>query len=61
MEQALSTFVRSIFVDNMIFAYYLGMCSFLAVSKNVHIAYQLYAGKLCIEGRRSFLVRSAVC
>ncbi|WP_329903491.1 NADH:ubiquinone reductase (Na(+)-transporting) subunit E [Porphyromonas pogonae] len=31
----LSTFFRSIFVDNMIFAYYLGMCSFLAVSKNV--------------------------
>lgn len=38
MEQALSTFVRSIFVDNMIFAYYLGMCSFLAVSKNVKTA-----------------------
>ena len=36
MEQLLSTFVRSIFVDNMIFAYYLGMCSFLAVSKNVN-------------------------
>ena len=35
MEQLLSTFLRSIFVDNMIFAYYLGMCSFLAVSKNV--------------------------
>ena len=35
MEELLSTFVRSIFVDNMIFAYYLGMCSFLAVSKNV--------------------------
>ncbi|KGN78933.1 Na(+)-translocating NADH-quinone reductase subunit E [Porphyromonas gulae] len=31
----ISTFVRSIFVDNMVFAYYLGMCSFLAVSKNV--------------------------
>ena len=38
MEQLLSTFVRSIFVDNMIFAYYLGMCSFLAVSKNVKTA-----------------------
>ena len=38
MEEYLSTFVRSIFVDNMIFAYYLGMCSFLAVSKNVKIA-----------------------
>lgn len=31
----LSLFVRSIFVDNMIFAYFLGMCSYLAISKNV--------------------------
>lgn len=31
----LSLFVKSIFVDNMIFAYFLGMCSYLAVSKNV--------------------------
>ena len=38
MEELLSTFVRSIFVDNMFFAYYLGMCSFLAVSKNVKTA-----------------------
>ena len=38
MEEVLSTFVRSVFVDNMIFAYYLGMCSFLAVSKNVKTA-----------------------
>jgi Na+-transporting NADH:ubiquinone oxidoreductase subunit E len=35
MEHAISLFFRSIFVDNMIFAYFLGMCSFLAVSKNV--------------------------
>jgi len=38
MEQILSIFVRSIFVENMIFAYYLGMCSYLAVSKNVKTA-----------------------
>ncbi len=31
-------FVKSIFIDNMIFAYFLGMCSFLAVSKNVKTA-----------------------
>lgn len=31
----ISLFVRSIFVDNMIFAFFLGMCSFLAVSKSV--------------------------
>ncbi|MDR1724583.1 MAG: NADH:ubiquinone reductase (Na(+)-transporting) subunit E [Tannerella sp.] len=41
MENVLSTFVRSIFVDNMIFAYYLGMCSYLAVSKNVKTAFGL--------------------
>lgn len=34
----LNLFIRSIFVDNMIFAYFLGMCSFLAVSKNVRTA-----------------------
>ena len=58
----LSLFVKSIFVDNMIFAYFLGMCSYLAVSKNVktavglgcsryfrvdcNFAGELYAGKL---------------
>ncbi len=36
--EAISLIVRSIFVDNMIFAYFLGMCSFLAVSKNVKTA-----------------------
>ncbi|MGP1421948.1 MAG: NADH:ubiquinone reductase (Na(+)-transporting) subunit E [Tannerella sp.] len=38
MENILSSFIRSIFVDNMVFAYYLGMCSYLAVSKNVKTA-----------------------
>ncbi len=35
MEHIISLFFRSIFIDNMIFAFFLGMCSFLAVSKNV--------------------------
>ncbi|MBO5586723.1 MAG: NADH:ubiquinone reductase (Na(+)-transporting) subunit E [Prevotella sp.] len=35
MEHLINLFFRSIFVDNMIFAFFLGMCSFLAVSKNV--------------------------
>ena len=35
MEHIISLFFRSIFVDNIIFAFFLGMCSFLAVSKNV--------------------------
>lgn len=38
MEE-LNLFVKSIFVDNMIFAYFLGMCSYLAVSKNVKTAF----------------------
>ena len=37
----LNIFIRSIFVDNMIFAYFLGMCSFIAVSKNVKTAFGL--------------------
>ncbi|MBR4520159.1 MAG: NADH:ubiquinone reductase (Na(+)-transporting) subunit E [Paludibacteraceae bacterium] len=35
MEHAISLFVRSIYADNMIFAFFLGMCSYLAVSKTV--------------------------
>ena len=38
MEDFISLLVRSIFVDNMIFAFFLGMCSYLAVSKNVKTA-----------------------
>ena len=41
MEHLLSLFFRSIFVDNMIFAFFLGMCSFLAVSKNVKTSFGL--------------------
>lgn len=37
----LNLFFRSIFIDNMIFAYFLGMCSFIAVSKNVKTAFGL--------------------
>lgn len=35
MENLFNLFVRSIFIDNMVFAYFLGMCSYLAVSKTV--------------------------
>jgi len=38
MENLLNIFVKSIFIDNMIFAYFLGMCSYLAVSKTVKTA-----------------------
>ena len=35
MQELLNIFVKSIFIDNMVFAYFLGMCSYLAVSKTV--------------------------
>ncbi len=38
MENLINIFVKSIFVDNMIFAFFLGMCSYLAVSKTVKTA-----------------------
>lgn len=38
MENLLNIFIKSIFVDNMIFAFFLGMCSYLAVSKTVKTA-----------------------
>ena len=38
MESYLNLFVKSIFIENMIFAYFLGMCSYLAVSKTVKTA-----------------------
>jgi Na+-transporting NADH:ubiquinone oxidoreductase subunit E len=38
MENYINLFVKSIFIDNMVFAYFLGMCSYLAVSKSVKTA-----------------------
>jgi Na+-transporting NADH:ubiquinone oxidoreductase subunit E len=41
MENLLGIFVKSIFVENAIFAFFLGMCSFLAVSKKIKTAFGL--------------------
>lgn len=38
MENLLSIFVKSIFIENMVFAYFFGMCSYIAVSKTVKTA-----------------------
>lgn len=38
MQDLVSLFVKSVFVENMVFAYFLGMCSYLAVSKNLKTA-----------------------
>ena len=49
MEHFFSLFVRSIFVDNMVFAFFLGMCSFLAVSKNVKTALGLGVAVIFVQ------------
>jgi Na+-transporting NADH:ubiquinone oxidoreductase subunit E len=38
MEELLSLFIRSIFIENMALAFFLGMCTFLAISKKVQTA-----------------------
>jgi Na+-transporting NADH:ubiquinone oxidoreductase subunit E len=46
----LNIFIKSIFIDNMIFAYFLGMCSYLAVSKTVKTAVGLGAAVIFVLG-----------
>ena len=50
MENLISIFVKSIFVDNMIFAYFLGMCSYLAVSKTVKTSVGLGVAVIFVLG-----------
>ncbi len=50
MENLLNIFVKSIFIDNMIFAYFLGMCSYLAVSKKYKTAAGLGAAVIFVLG-----------
>jgi Na+-transporting NADH:ubiquinone oxidoreductase subunit E len=38
MEHYLSLFVRSVFIENMALSFFLGMCTFLAISKKVQAA-----------------------
>ncbi len=50
MQELVNIFVKSIFVENMIFAYFLGMCSYLAVSKTVKTAVGLGAAVIFVMG-----------
>lgn len=50
MESTLDIFVKAIFSENMIFAYFLGMCSYLAVSKTVKTAVGLGAAVIFVLG-----------
>lgn len=50
MQDLVNIFVKSIFVENMIFAYFLGMCSYLAVSKTVKTGVGLGAAVIFVMG-----------
>jgi Na+-transporting NADH:ubiquinone oxidoreductase subunit E len=50
MEELVSIFVRSVFIDNMVFAYFLGMCSYLAVSRTVNTSVGLGAAVIFVLG-----------
>lgn len=50
MENLVNIFVKSIFIDNMIFAYFLGMCSYLAVSKTVKTSHGLGIAVIFVLG-----------
>ncbi|WP_010664551.1 NADH:ubiquinone reductase (Na(+)-transporting) subunit E [Marinilabilia salmonicolor] len=50
MENLLNIFVKSIFIENMIFAYFLGMCSYLAVSKTVKTSFGLGVAVVFVLG-----------
>lgn len=50
MQELVNIFVKSVFVENMIFAYFLGMCSYLAVSKTVKTAVGLGAAVIFVLG-----------
>jgi Na+-transporting NADH:ubiquinone oxidoreductase subunit E len=63
MESLINIGVRSIFIDNMIFAYFLGMCSFLAISKKVTTAFGLGVAVvfvLCITVPINWLIQNYV-
>ncbi len=66
MLEHLELFFKSIFVDNMVFAVFLGMCSYLAVSKKVSTAVGLGAAVIFVLGLSVclsvfLLVRLYVC
>ena len=50
MQELVNIFVKSIFIDNMVFAYFLGMCSYLAVSKTVNTSFGLGVAVIFVLG-----------
>jgi Na+-transporting NADH:ubiquinone oxidoreductase subunit E len=50
MQELVNIFIKGVFIDNMIFAYFLGMCSYLAVSKTVKTGVGLGAAVIFVLG-----------
>ena len=50
MQELANIFIRSIFIDNMVFAYFLGMCSYLAISKTVKTSVGMGAAVVFVLG-----------
>ncbi len=50
MQELINLFVKSVFIDNMVFAYFLGMCSYLAVSKTVKTSVGLGVAVIFVLG-----------
>jgi len=50
MQELANIFIKSIFIDNMVFAYFLGMCSYLAISKTVKTSIGLGAAVIFVLG-----------
>lgn len=49
MEELLSIFIRTIFIENMALAFFLGMCTFLAVSKKISAAFGLGIAVIVVQ------------
>ena len=50
MQELANIFIKSIFIDNMVFAYFLGMCSYLAISKTVNTSVGMGAAVIFVLG-----------
>ncbi len=50
MQDLANIFIKSMFIDNMVFAYFLGMCSYLAVSKTVKTSVGMGAAVIFVLG-----------
>lgn len=50
MQDLANIFIKSIFIDNMVFAYFLGMCSYLAISKTVNTSVGMGAAVIFVLG-----------